>query len=109
MGFWNYNERINLFAKKAPGPHDNFDSAMDSMYTISFSTASKVLFIQDIISKDDKDNLDFFNSARNNMIHKIYYDNNKGWVGYPAADYDKAFKIGLDFMEKFSEIIHKSI
>jgi hypothetical protein len=79
------------------------------MYTISFSTAAKILFIQKIISKEDKDKLDYFNSARNNMIHKIYYDNNKGWVGYPASDYDKAFDIGIHFMNKFSEIIHKSM
>lgn len=95
--------------KRTPGPHDNFDLAIESMYTISFSTATKVLFIQKVISKDNKDKLDYFNAARNNMIHKIYYDNNKGWVGYPASDYDRAFNIGLDFMKVFSEIIHKSM
>jgi hypothetical protein len=53
-----------------------------------------------------------FNKARNNIIHKIYFDTANGsWHGYPKSQYDKAFNDALKLMtlleEKVNEINSK--
>ncbi len=95
--------------KKDKGPHDHYDLAISSMFEISFTAALKVLFIQKIISKDERDKLQHLNRARNNMIHKIYTEDNNGSKGYSKSEYDKALKNGLHLMETLTDRIHKII
>lgn len=90
--------------------HDHFDLAIDTMYEISLSVAVKVLFIQKVLSKEERDSLIQFNKARNQMIHKIYCDRTKGdGKGIPRKEYDMAFECGLRLMGLVSDKIQQAM
>ena len=94
--------------RKAPGPHDHFDLAVDTMYEITLSVAVKILFIQKLLSKQERDKLIQFNKTRNNIVHKIYYDSaHEGYRGYPRKEFDKAYYAGLDLMSLLLDRIHQ--
>jgi hypothetical protein len=97
-----------IFLQRAkPGPHENFDLAYDSMLEIPLNLAVKILFIQKVISNKIRDRLITFNKARNNIIHKIYFDKASGnWHGYPKAQYDRAFNDGLKLIILLEDKVH---
>jgi hypothetical protein len=92
------------------GSHEDYDSAIDSMFELPLHVVVKVLFIQKALSKTLRDRLMSFNKARNAIVHKIYFDSSRaGWQGLPKAQYDKAFHDGLALIEVLEEKIHEFV
>lgn len=85
--------------RSTPGPHEYFDLAYDLMLEIPLNVAEKVLFMQQILSRKERDRILEFNKTGNIIIHKIYFDTANGsWHGYPKSQYDKAFNDALKSM-----------
>lgn len=108
-GFIELQLRELLFLQtKVPGPHQDFDLAVDTMYEIPLGVAVKILFIQKALSKEERDKLIHFNKTRNNIVHKIFYDTaHKGQTGYHRKDFDKAYRAGLELMTLLFDRIHQ--
>ena len=66
-----------------------------AMYELSYTQLSKALYVSGKINKSKYEALTKFNSLRNKIIHKLFYETwEKGVVGIPLSDLKSTFKIG---------------
>lgn len=99
-----------MLNRSSKGAHEYFDIAYDSMFDISLNVAIKVLFIQKVISKEERDKLMFFNKTRNNLIHRIYTDDRVGQnSGFPKSEYDKGFDDRVELINILNEKLHADV
>lgn len=54
--------------------NEHFDLVYETMFEIPSNIAIKVLFVQKVITKSERDELVRFNSLRNGIVHKIFTD-----------------------------------
>jgi hypothetical protein len=84
--------------------HENFDLAYDTMFEIPSNIAIKVLFIQKVVTKSERDELVRFNSLRNGIMHKIFTDET---VVPNESQYQAALDLGIRVAELLTNKVHK--
>lgn len=67
---------------------------------INLVTCAHVLYVLSQLSESEYQMIIKFNSARNQLIHKIYHEPyEKIYDGYPKKQYDEAYKIGIELAD----------
>jgi len=68
----------------------------DIVSQINFNNSVKVLYILNILSDNEFQQLTKFNSTRNQLIHKIFHEPyEKIYEGIPKKEYDNVFNQGM--------------
>lgn len=104
-GFIELQTRELIMSNRAKeGPHEEFDLAYESMFEIPFNIAIKVLFIQRVLTKAERDRLISFNSIRNKLIHRLYTDES---IRSEQSEYDAGFGAGIELIEMLLTKMHR--
>ena len=85
-------------------PHEHFDLAYESMFEIPSNIAIKVLFVQKMMTKSERDDLVRFNSLRNGIVHKIFSDKT---IESDESQYQSAFNLGVRVAENLTNKLYK--
>jgi hypothetical protein len=89
---------------------DDFGHAWDVSNEISYTAASSSAYVSGLINKTLYGNLKRFNSVRNSLIHKVFYEPyDKIYEGFPHKDYAVAFKLGVSLIEQVEELVQAAL
>jgi hypothetical protein len=87
------------------GAHEHFELAYDTMFEIPSNIAIKVLFVQKVITKSERDELVRFNSLRNGIVHKIFTDE---MIEPDNSQHQGALDLGIRVAELLTNKAYKS-
>lgn len=84
--------------------HGNIDGGYGNIWDVtqelSFNVLAKTLFISGKVSPNEYRDLQLFNSTRNKLIHRFFWEpHKKDYQGIPREDYDKVFQAGIHLVE----------
>ena len=76
---------------------EEWERAWNTTNDLTLSQIAKALFIIGALPADTLNKILAFNRVRNNLIHKLFYEPyEKEYPGIPRAEYDRAFRDGVD-------------
>lgn len=80
------------------------DKTWDVANQINLNMSAKALYVIGKITDDEYQKIIKFNTLRNNIIHKIYYEPyEKPYLGVPRKQYDEVFQIGISLAEELQD------
>jgi hypothetical protein len=91
-----------------------YSEVWDIIEETGYNYLARALLIIGKISKKEYKELQEFNSLRNKMVHKFFYDPyDKEYKGVPLKDYDRVFDRGIKLSKKMENrsvtILHRRL